>query len=136
MQVNNELLNYDFLAADDNDADSDEAEMEVPLDDDLCTAQMLARSVVGNLQFFGERFSTSCAQAGFSVRMVFETKEKFLQQPTEWSILHAVSYKPIKSNKTQYTAISNVEGNFPWRIHAIVSTKIRVGMVGNLEVSK
>ena len=127
MQVNNEPLNYDFPAADDNDADSDEAEMEVPLDDDLCTAQMLARSVVANLQFSSERFSTSCVQAGFSVGMVFETKDKFLQQLTEWSILHAVSYKPIKSNKTQYTAICTVEGNCPWRIHAIVSKKSKSG---------
>ena len=129
MRVNNEPLNYEFPTADDNEDedDSDEPEMERPLDDDLCTAQMMARSVVANLQFAGERFSSAAVQTGFSVGMVFETKEKLLQQLSEWSIKHAVSYKPIKSNKTKYTAICNVDVNCPWRIHAIVSKKSHSG---------
>ena len=42
MQVNNESLNYDFSNVDDVEGDGEEAQMEVPLDDDLCTAQMMA----------------------------------------------------------------------------------------------
>jgi len=42
MQVSNDPLNFEFPVADDGDGDSDEPEMEVPLDDDLCTTQMMA----------------------------------------------------------------------------------------------
>lgn len=50
MQVNNESLNYDFGVEVDVHGDSDELEMEIPLNDDLCNAQMIARSVVANMQ--------------------------------------------------------------------------------------
>lgn len=44
MQVNNEPINYDFGVEDDIHEDGDEPE-EIPLDDDLCNAQMKARSM-------------------------------------------------------------------------------------------
>jgi len=49
MQVNNEPLNYDFLNAEDVECDGNEAQMEVPLDDDLCTTQIMVRSAVADL---------------------------------------------------------------------------------------
>ena len=58
MQVNNEPLNYDFPVEDNISEDSDEVEMEVPLDDDLCNAQIMARSIIANLGFNNEMFST------------------------------------------------------------------------------
>jgi len=80
--------------------------------------------VVANLEFAGERFSNACVQNRFSVGMLFETKEKLLQQLTEWSILHSVSSKPVKSTKTKYIAICSVDVNCPWRLHAIISKKM------------
>lgn len=126
MQVNNDPLNNDFGGEDNVSADSDEPETEVPLDDDLCNAEMLARSVVPNLQFNEELFSSSYIQNSFKVGMVFETKAKFLQL-SEWSILHAVSLKLVRSNKEKYTAICNVDTNYQWRIHAIDSKKSQSG---------
>jgi len=41
--------------------------------------------------------------------------------------LHAVSFKPIRSNKEKYTAICNVDTHYPWRIHAIDSKKSHLG---------
>ena len=109
--VSNEPLNYDYdTNTVDTEEDGDEPQMEVPMDDDLCTAQMMARSVVANLEFSGEKFSACCEQNGFAIGMVFRSKEEFLHQLTEWSILHGVSYKPIKSNKTIYTAVCSVDG--------------------------
>ena len=47
-EVNNEPLNYDFPNIVDPEEDGDEVQMEVPMDDNLCTTQMMARSVVAN----------------------------------------------------------------------------------------
>ena len=73
--VSNEPLNYDYdTNTVDPEEDGDEVQMEEPMDDDLCTAQMMARSVVANLEFSGEKFSAACVQNGFDVGMVFQSK--------------------------------------------------------------
>ena len=79
MQINNDPLNYDFGGEDNNVGDNEDPEMEIPLDDDLCNAQMLARSIVANLQCNEELFSSSCVWNEFKVGMVFESKAKLLQ---------------------------------------------------------
>ena len=101
MQVNNDPLEYDFGGAEADCVDNDEPEMEILLDDDLCSAQIMAKSIVANVNFNSELFLSCSVQTGFKVGMVFESKAKFLQQLSEWSILHAVSFKPIRSNKSK-----------------------------------
>lgn len=95
MPVNNDPLNYDFGGEDLGCGDIDESDTEIPLDDDLCNAQLMARSIVPNMQFNDEIFSSSSVENGFEVGMVFKSKAKFLQQLSEWSILYAASFKAI-----------------------------------------
>lgn len=44
--MNNDALTYDFAVEDNIPEDSDDVEMEVPLDNDMCSAQIMARSIV------------------------------------------------------------------------------------------
>jgi len=78
MQVNNDPLNYEFGGNDQGCVDGDQPEMEITLDDDLCNAQTMARSVVVNFQFNNDIFSSSSIQNGFKVGMMFESKAIFL----------------------------------------------------------
>ena len=81
MCADNAPLNFDLGGEDNAAKDSDEKlpEFEIPLDDDLCNAQMIARSVVTNMQFNNEVFSSSYVQNSFKVGMIFESKSKLLQ---------------------------------------------------------
>jgi len=61
---------------------------------------------------------------------IFESRIKLLQAFSEWSIVHSVSFKPVKTNKTCYTAIcgaDDVSGGKEClrRIHVSVPKKIK-----------
>ena len=74
------------------------------------------------------RYTTPTATEDLKVGDIFESKVKLLEAITEWSIICGVSFMPLKTNKTCYTAVctSIVDGDntsrnvCPWRLHASV----------------
>ena len=74
------------------------------------------------------RFSAPTETENLKEGDIFESKVKLLQAIAEWSIQRGVSFVPVKSNKSRYTAVcaSSKEGEnksrdvCPWRLHAFV----------------
>ena len=81
-----------------------------------------------HITFELNRFSAPTRTDNLKVGDIFESKVKLMQAITEWSIQRGVSFVPVKSNRTSYTAVcfSIKEGEnesrdvCPWRLHASV----------------
>ena len=122
MEVNNDAHIYEDC--DPVEELNDEAiTMEEPLAEDLCDATMLAKSTVERTQIDVEVFGRECVENVPRVGLIFESKEKLIEQLSEWAIKCSVSFKVIKSRSNDYTVRCDIDENCPWRVHAHLSKK-------------
>ena len=124
MQVNNDAIIYaDIEEADDVNAEEEQITYEEALADDLCMASMMAKSIMQNCHQDVEVFGRECAENGPRVGLIFESKQKLVEQLCEWANKCSVSFQVLKSCANQYTVHCDVEETCPWRVHASLSVR-------------
>ena len=126
MEVNNDAVIYEEPHTNDDTAPNEEEEeitYEDCLADDLCTATMMANSIIDNYHVHAEVFGNECVEKGPRVGLIFESKRALIEQLSEWAIKCSVSFQVVKSRANQYTVRCDVDDNCPWRLHASVSVK-------------
>jgi len=71
----------------------------------------LDMTVVENITVEHNKSDPPTTTGDLRVGDIFESKIKLLQVISEWCIAYSVSFKPVKINRTCYTAICDVDNN-------------------------
>ena len=91
MEVNNEALEFEIdhekenenneasLVEEDDDDNDEHMEFEMPLTDDLCSAKIMAASLIENVTPIRDIFTSECVDSCFQVGIQFQTKEILIQ---------------------------------------------------------